>query len=53
MLAVLVVTNGLLLLQYQLFMKGLAEIAPYPREFFDMWVARFVVPARLLVWWLR
>jgi hypothetical protein len=52
-LAVLVVTNGLLLLQYQLFMKGLAEIAPYPRGFFDMWVARFVVPARLLVWWLR
>jgi hypothetical protein len=45
--------NVLLLLQYQLFMKGLDELAPYPRGVFDMWVARFVVPVRLIVWWLQ
>ncbi len=48
----LIAANGLLLLQYQLFMKGLIAIAPYPSGWFDMWVARFVVPARLLSWWL-
>jgi len=50
--ALFVVANGLLLLQYQLFMKGLAAIAPYPGEWFSMWLARFVVPLRLLGWWL-
>jgi hypothetical protein len=49
--AVLVGMNGLLLLQYQLFMKGLTDVAPYPSGWFDMWVARFVVPVRLLAWW--
>jgi hypothetical protein len=49
----LVAANLLLLLQYQLFMKGLTAIAPYPRNWFDMWAARFVVPFRLLDWWWR
>jgi len=51
--AALVVANGLLLLQYQLFMKGLTTISPLPHEWFDMWLARFVVPFRLIAWWLR
>lgn len=42
--------NGLLLLQYQLFMKSLEVIAPYPHGWFDMWIARFLVPVRLLAW---
>ena len=42
----------LLLLQYQAFMKGLRQIAPYPRGGFDLWLARFVVPLDLLEWWL-
>lgn len=51
---VLVGANLLLLLQYQLFMKGLSEIAPYPRNWRDMWLTRFVVPFRLLEWlWSR
>lgn len=50
--AALFVANGLLLLQYQLFMKGLSSVAPLPHEPFDMWLARFVVPFRLLAWWL-
>jgi len=49
---VLVVLNLLLLFQYQLFMKGLHAIAPYPRGWFDMWLARLVVPFRFLAWWL-
>jgi hypothetical protein len=47
----LVLGNGLLLLQYQLFMKGLTELSPYPHGWFDMWLVRFVVPFRLLAWW--
>jgi hypothetical protein len=47
----LVVANGLLLVQYEAFMKGLTALAPYPRGWFDMWVARFVVPFRLLASW--
>jgi hypothetical protein len=47
----LTVANGLLLLQYQVFMKGFAEIAPYPSGWFDMWVTRFVVPVRLMERW--
>ncbi len=50
--AALFVANGLLLLQYQLFMKGLTSISPLPHEWFDMWLARFVVPFRLIAWWL-
>jgi hypothetical protein len=51
MVGVLVVMNGLLLVQYEAFMKGLTTLAPYPRGWFDMWVARFVVPFRLLASW--
>ena len=47
----LIGANLLLLLQYQLFMKGLSEIAPYPYEPFDLWLARFVVPFRLAARW--
>lgn len=50
LLGVLTGANWLLLLQYQLFMKGLAAIAPYPAGVFDMWLARFLVPFRLLGW---
>lgn len=44
-----IVLNGLLLLQYQLFMKGLRDIAPYPAGL-ALWLDRFVVPFRLLRW---
>jgi len=50
--AVLGLTSGLLLLQYELFMKGLERIAPYPHGWFDMWLARFMVPIRLVGEWL-
>jgi len=44
--------NGLLLFQYQVFMKGWRDIAPYPRGFVDLWLMRFVVPFRVLGrWW--
>lgn len=52
-LVVLTALNALLLLQYELFMKGLSAIAPYPGGGFDMWLARFVVPFRLIAYWLR
>ena len=44
--------NLLLLLQYQLFMKGLTSMAPYPAGWFDMFLTRFAVPWRLLASWL-
>jgi hypothetical protein len=50
-LALLVAANLLLLLQYQLFMKGLTSLAPYPAGWFDMFVVRLAVPFRLLAWW--
>jgi hypothetical protein len=46
--ALFVVLNGLLLLQYQVFMHGLRTLAPYPRGFYGLVVARFVVPFKLL-----
>lgn len=46
----LVAANWLLLLQYQLFMKGLTDIAPYPSFWFNLFGARFAVPLRLLDW---
>lgn len=49
--AALVVANGLLLVQYQAFMKGLRDLAPYP-EGVNLWLARFAVPFRLLGHWL-
>ncbi len=49
--AVFVVLNGLLLLQYQVFMKGLRDVAPYPGGA-NLWLDRFVVPFRLIArWW--
>lgn len=51
-LGVLVLANGLLLLQYQVFMKGLTELAPYPAGWPDMWVTRFAVPLRLIRHWV-
>lgn len=53
--AVLVLLTGLnwlLLLQYQLFMKGLRDIAPYPQGA-SLWLDRFLVPFRLLGSWTR
>jgi hypothetical protein len=43
----------LLLVQYQAFMKGLRDVAPYPAGVYDLWVARFVVPFELIAWWWR
>lgn len=43
--------NWLLLLQYQLFMKGLDHLAPYPMGT-ALWVDRFIVPFRLIGWLL-
>ena len=49
---VLFAANALLLLQYQLFMKGRGDLAPYPSGWTDMWLTRFFVPLRLLeAWW--
>jgi hypothetical protein len=47
----LVVLNGLLLFQYQLFMHGLRTIAPYPRGAYNLLIARFVTPFKLIGWW--
>lgn len=52
LVAVLALTSGLLLLQYELFMKGLERMAPYPHGWYDMWLARFVVPIRIVREWL-
>jgi hypothetical protein len=50
--AIVIVLNGLLLLQYQTFMHGLRTVAPYPRGAYELWLARFVVPIDLLRRWL-
>jgi hypothetical protein len=50
--AAVVALNLLLLFQYQLFMKGLRDVAPYPSDWYGLCVARFVVPFRLLAWWM-
>jgi hypothetical protein len=47
------VATALLLLQYEVFMKGLEAIAPYPHGGFDMWIVRFAVPFRLVARWLQ
>jgi len=51
--AIIIVCNGLLLLQYQTYMHGLRTIAPYPGGFVDLWLMRFIVPFRLVAWWLQ
>ena len=50
--AVVVALNLLLLFQYQLFLKGWRDIAPYPRGAYGLVVARFVVPFHALGRWL-
>lgn len=40
--------NWLLLLQYQLYLKGAHDLAAYPTGAFNMWFERFVVPFRLI-----
>ena len=50
--SVIVVHTGLLLVQYQAFMHGLRDLAPYPRGAYNLWLARFVVPVDLLREWL-
>jgi len=50
--ALAVSLNLLLLLQYQLFLRGLRNIAPYPEGIYGLVFARFVVPFRLLHMWL-
>jgi hypothetical protein len=44
----LVALNFLLLLQYQTFMHGWRDLAPYPRGLYGLVVARFVVPFEIL-----
>jgi len=51
--ALLVVANGLLLLQYELAMKGLDALAPYPGDAATLWLTRFVVPFRVAAWLMR
>ena len=48
----LTAANWLLLLQYQVFMKGMIDIAPYPHGWTDMWVTRFLVPFRIVAQWM-
>jgi hypothetical protein len=50
---VVIICNGLLLFQYQLNLHGMQAIAPYPLGLVDLWLMRFVVPFRLIAWWLR
>ena len=49
---VVVALNLLLLFQYQMFLKGWRDIAPYPRGAYGLCVARFVVPFQALGRWL-
>jgi hypothetical protein len=41
---IIVAHTFLLLVQYQAFMHGLRDAAPYPEGFYNLWLARFVVP---------
>jgi Dolichyl-phosphate-mannose-protein mannosyltransferase len=49
---VVVAHTFLLLVQYQAYMKGLHNIAPYPGSPHALWLARFRVPFDLMRWWL-
>jgi hypothetical protein len=51
--AVAIALNCLLLFQYQLFLKGWRDVAPYPRGVYGLGVARFVVPIRVVGHLLR
>jgi hypothetical protein len=48
-----VALNLLLLFQYQVFMKGWRDVAPYPKGVWDLWVERFLVPLRVAARLLR
>jgi hypothetical protein len=48
LVALVIGCNLLLLLQYQLFLKGWRDLAPYPDDMWSLWVSRFTVPFRLL-----
>lgn len=50
---ILVAHTFLLLVQYQAFMHGLRDVAPYPRGAYNLWLARFVVPIDLVKKWLE
>jgi hypothetical protein len=43
-----VLLNGLLLFQYQLFLKGWRDVAPYPDTAWSLWIERFIVPIRVV-----
>lgn len=47
---IFIVLNGLLLLQYQAFLKGLGTVVPYPKGFDGLVVARFTAPFKLAAW---
>jgi hypothetical protein len=47
-----IASNALLLLQYQLQMHGFSELAPAPRGWFGLAIARFAVPAGLIQRWV-
>jgi hypothetical protein len=49
---VFVALNGLLLVQYQTFMHGLRDVAPYPKGWYGLYAARFVVPLTIARRWL-
>jgi hypothetical protein len=50
--AAIVAHTFLLLVQYQAFMHGLRDVAPYPGNPFNLWIARFLVPLDLVKRWL-
>jgi hypothetical protein len=48
----LVVYNLLFLLQYQLFMRGMVDLVPYPTTARQVFVDRLLLPFQLLVRWI-
>ena len=49
----LIVYNLLFLVQYQLFMRGFRELAPYPTTVRQVFLDRLTLPWHLLTHWLR
>jgi hypothetical protein len=50
--AAVVAHTFLLLVQYQAFMHGMRDVAPYPAGGYALWLARFAVPFDILRHWL-
>jgi hypothetical protein len=48
----LIASNGLFLLQYQVFMRGYVALAPYPTTFQQILLDRFILPFKLLRAWI-